>query len=286
MSVVEATPQVVNLSYQMIKLAWNHYQAAPETLDAPVREKIEQQAKLAQTIMTKVLGSEEAKQEQVKPEEVEFLFEQLKEQFDSEESFQLSLQEQALTEEGLKQAIYHDLVCEKTLQAQSLGFPEVTEQEALSYYDKNRERFQQPERREVSHILITINEELEGNERDKAQVKIEKIANRLKHHSAEFPNLALQHSECPTSLNNGYIGNVSRGQLYPELDAVLFNMKSNRVSSIVESEIGFHLLYCHGMTEAGEMEKQVALKEIRTQLNEHRKKKREKQWVSQLMASA
>ena len=93
----------------------------------------------------------------------------------------------------------------------------------------------------------------------------------------------MHHSECPTSLNKGLIGDVCRGQLYPELDSALFNMEADCISSIIETEIGFHLLFCHNIFSAGEMKKEVALKEIQVQLNQHRQKKYEKKWLKSLL---
>ena len=276
----------VNFQYQLIKLAWNQYKSAPESLDPTVLAKLEQQAKVAQKIMSAVLASQEAEQEQVKDQEVTFLFEQLQEQFDDPASFELSLKEQGLTEQALQEAIYQDLICEKAMATQGQDYLQVTEQEALSYYENNRERFSHSERRKVSHILITINDEYAENERAKALAKIEKLGNRLKHHIKDFANLALQHSECPTSLHKGFIGEVSRGQLYPEIDNVLFNMQPGRISSVVETEIGFHLVLCHEITPAGEIAKVDALKEITAQLNQHRQKKCEKKWISSLLAVA
>lgn len=272
----------VNLQYQLIKLAWNHYKSAPESLQPKALAKLEQQALLAEKIMTAILASQEAKNEQVKVQEIQSIFIQLQLQFDNIESFQLSLQEQGLTEQTLQEAIYQDLICAKTLVTQSQGYPSVNEQEALSYYQKNRDKFLQSEHRKVSHILITINDEYAENERSKALARIEKLAHRLKHHIADFSNLALQHSECPTSLNKGLIGEVARGQLYPELDNVLFNMNTGCISSVVESEIGFHLLLCHEILASGETDEQYALQEITNQLNLHRQKKSEKKWISSL----
>ena len=283
----KTTPKImVNLQYQLIKLAWSQFQRSPESLEPAELKVLQQQASVAQKIMSEVLGSQEASKEQVQEKEVHFLFEQLQEQFDNIDSFHLSLKEQGLTEQGLKDAIFHDLVCEKTLASQSQNYPAVTEQEALAYYDKNKARFLQPERRKVSHILITINDEYIENERKKSLDKIESLRLHLQDHIDEFAHFALQHSECPTSLNKGFIGDVSRGQLYPELELVLFNMKENRVSSVIETEIGFHILLCHEISIAGEMDKKNALKEIEKQLNSHRQKKSEKKWLSSLLATA
>jgi len=284
MLVETPTKIVVNLQYQLIKLAWNHYKSAPETLDPEVLAQLEQQALVAQAIMTEVLASEEAKQEQVKNQEILFLFEQLQQQFDDLASFELSLAEQGLTEQTLQQAIYQDLLCEKTMATQSQSYLPASQQEALAYYESHQARFLQPERRKASHILITINDQYTENKRENALAKMEKLSKRLKHHIKDFANLALQHSECPTSLNQGLIGDVTRGQLYPELDEVLFHLQPGHISAVVETEIGFHLLLCQQIIPAGEINKQEAIKEITSQLNLHRQKKAEKKWVSHLLA--
>ena len=276
----------VNLQYQLIKLAWGQYQSSPESLATDILIQLEQQAEIAQKIMTQVLNSEEAKSEQVKQQEVKFLFDELQQQFDNKESFDLSLKEQGLTEETLQLAIHQDLICEKTLNSQSQDYPRVSKEEALLYYQKNKDRFSHPERRKVSHILITINDEFAENAREKALAKINKLGNRLKHHIADFPNLALQHSECPTSLNKGFIGDVSPGKLYPELDKVLFHLEVGKISSVIETEIGFHLILCHEISAAGEMQQEHALNAITTQLNSHRQKKYEKRWLNSLLVTS
>lgn len=276
----------VNRQYQLIKLAWSNYQSAPEALDPEPLEKVQQQAKAAEQIMTAVLSSVEAENEEVLDQEVEFIFEQLQEQFDSQESFALSLEQQNLSELTLKQAIYQDLLCEKTIDAQSQNYTAATEQEALDYYLNNREKFQHPERRKVSHILITINDQYPENRRPQAESRIKGIRKQLLNDINKFPQLAAKYSECPTSLNEGLVGAVSRGQLYPELDLVLFNMQAQRISSVVESEVGLHLLLCHEIYPAGETSQADAVEEILKQLNQHRKKKCEKRWLSSLFAAA
>ncbi|MCW8997038.1 MAG: nitrogen fixation protein NifM [Psychromonas sp.] len=273
----------VNLQYQIIKLAWSNYQSAPEALDSETLKKVDRQARAAQQIMTAVLGSSAAQNEDVKAQEVEFIFEQLQEQFDSPESFALSLKQQALTEQQLQLAIYQDLLCEKTIDSQSQNYPEATEQEALDYYQKNKDRFVQPERRKVSHILITINDEYPENRRPQALMRINGISKQLRRDPDKFSELAMKYSECPTSLNKGLIGSISRGQLYPELDEVLFMMQPQTISLVIESEIGFHLLFCHEISPAGEISQEDALQEICKQLNQHRKKKSEKLWLSRLL---
>ena len=275
--------QPINQQYQLIKLAWNNYQSAPETLDEKTLLTLQRQVEAAKQIMEAVLSSQAAKDERVKVQEVDFIFDQLQAQFENKESFNLSLAAQNLSEQSLKQAIYQDLLCEKTMDTQSQSYTKVTEEEALTYYKRNKARFSYPERRQVSHILITINEEFVENKRANALLKINGIRKQLLNNMDKFSELAAKYSECPTSLNKGLVGDVSRGQLYPELDDVLFNMSARSISSVVESEIGFHILFCHQIYLSGETSQAEAIKDICKQLDQHRKKKQEKKWLSSLL---
>ncbi|WP_435236659.1 nitrogen fixation protein NifM [Psychromonas sp. PT13] len=283
MSKLLSPEYTINKQYQLIKLAWNHYQSAPENLDNEVLAALHKQVDVVLRLMVAVLASDEAKTEQVKPQEVEFIIEQLKQQFDNPESFDLSLEQQELTKEALNLAIYQDLLCEKTIESQSQHYPRATYQEAKAYYDKNKARFHHPERRKVSHLLITINDEFAENKRALAEKRIIGIKKQLDNDISQFAELAAKYSECPTSLNQGLVGLVSRGQLYPELELVLFTMEPQTISSVVESEIGLHLLLCHEVYPAGNTPEADAIEAVLKQLNEHRKKKAEKKWVSSLL---
>jgi nitrogen fixation protein NifM len=274
----------INKQYQLIKLAWSAYQSAPENLDAEVLSTLNKQVDVALRLMSAVLASTEAKKEQVKPQEIEFIIEQLKQQFDNPESFDLSLEQQKMSDSMLKQAIYQDLLCEKTIAAQSQEYTRANELEAKAYYEKNKVRFKHPERRKVSHILITVNDEFAENKRALVEKRINGIKKQLDNDINRFATLAAKYSECPTSLNQGLVGPVTRGQLYPELDLVLFNMQPQTISSVVESEIGLHLLLCHDIYPAGETPEVEAIDVILKQLNEHRRKKSEKKWLSSLLA--
>lgn len=272
----------VSLTYQLIKLAWDHAQCEPQALDPITLEKIKAQAKVAQALMIAVLNSAAAKKQKVRDQEVDVVVEQLQAQFETPISFDLSLKRQGLSKQQLQQAIYQDLLCEKTIAAQSQDYRAATEQEALDYYQQNKAKFMQAERRKVSHILITINDQYPENKRGAVILKLTELRTKLLNKLDKFAALALSHSECPTALNAGLIGTVTRGQLYPELDKTLFLMQAESMSGIVESEIGLHLLLCHEIFPAHQQLQKEALPLIREQLNAHRRKKCERKWLSSL----
>jgi nitrogen fixation protein NifM len=97
-----------------------------------------------------------------------------------------------------------------------------------------------------------------------------------------FAELALKHSECPTALQNGLLGTVGRGKLYPELDAMLFQLAADEISAVVESEMGFHVLHCRKIYPANTMTLEQARPRIRQSLQDRAKMKKQRQWIASL----
>jgi nitrogen fixation protein NifM len=151
------------------------------------------------------------------------------------------------------------------------------------YYQYHPEQFRRPETRLVRHILITINDSITENTREAARQRIDEIAKRLAKEPQRFEEQALKHSECPTALDGGKLGALPRGKLFPELDKALFELKAGEVSGVLESELGFHVLLCDAITEAGVLGYDQAKQHIRKLLEQKRKRVCQQAWVKQLL---
>ena len=111
--------------------------------------------------------------------------------------------------------------------------------------------------------------------------RLKGLQTSLQQHRAEFTELAQRHSECPTAMQNGLLGRIKPGQLYRELDAVLFQMEEGEISEILESPIGLHLLMCEQIHIA----ERRSFKEIKEKLCDHLEMKKRKmllhKWLQQ-----
>ena len=151
------------------------------------------------------------------------------------------------------------------------------------YYQYHPEQFRRPETRLVRHILITINETIAENTRAEAGKRIATIQARLAKEPQRFEEQALKHSECPTALDGGKLGDLPRGKLFPELDKALFELKAGEVSGVLESELGFHVLRCDAITEAGVLGYDQAKLHIRKLMEQKRKRVCQQAWMKGLM---
>ena len=99
------------------------------------------------------------------------------------------------------------------------------------------------------------------------------------------PDLALRYSECPTALEKGHIGYVTAGQLYPELDKHLFQMRSGEVSPVLSSPMGLHLLQCVDISPAQLIPIEEAVPKIIQQQYLHACTLQQKRWLKELQQS-
>ena len=83
-------------------------------------------------------------------------------------------------------------------------------------------------------------------------------------------------------MDAGKLGAIKRGQLFPELDSVLFSMQEGTVSDVLESEIGFHLLLCEKIVPARILPFSKAEARIKKLIDERNRRNCQKAFLKQL----
>ncbi|WP_373032152.1 peptidylprolyl isomerase [Sulfurovum sp.] len=120
----------------------------------------------------------------------------------------------------------------------------VSESEAKTFYDKNTEKFMEPESMHAKHILVT-------NEKD-AQDIIDTLkplkGEALK---AKFIELAKEKSTGPSAPNGGDLGTFSKGQMVPEFSKAVWALEDGQITTTpVKTQFGYHVIYLETKTEA------------------------------------
>jgi peptidyl-prolyl cis-trans isomerase C len=254
-------------------------------LDGPRLADIERQADKSFDLESLVLSSHEAARVAIPPGRIADALSELRGRYPDREAFLSDLAGNGLDEEILGQALERELIFDAVMQAVASKRPSVTEIDERLFFELHKERFTQPERRNVRHILITVNDEYEENRRDVARSRIERLADKLSGRPNRFPSLARKHSECPTAVEEGRLGTLPRGRLYPELDAVLFSLTEGGISGPVESDMGFHLLWCEKIHRRAALPFSKARPRIRQLLEDRAARNCQKAWIAALRSS-
>lgn len=277
----------VEMPYNRLRTALMLYGKPLVELGPEEIQKVKSQADKEFLIEQRILESSEAVGVVVSAAELELALQEIREKYQDAESFHASLEASELDEETLRVALARQCKVNTILDKVDSRQPVVIEDVEIGiYYHEHFQKFQQPERRDAYHIVISINEDFPENSRPRALERMQAIAAKLEKKPQLFEDLAGRHSECPTAMRGGRIGQVRRGQLFPSLDEALFSLKPGQISPIVESEMGFHLLLCKEIQGPQTLSLKKATPHIRKILADRVREKRRREWIAGLMPTS
>ncbi len=203
--------------------------------------------------------------------------------YDSREEFERDLARHGMELEDLVRGLREELAVGAVLELVGDSAPRVGLEEARAYYQDHAAEFTRPEQRTVRQILITISSSgPPENLRPNSRARLEAIRARLLEEPSRFGDEAAAHSECPSALNRGLLGTVSRGTLYPRLDRALFSLARGEISGILETELGFHLLRCDGIEPAQRMAWEDVSERIRERLQDRARRRHVRSWLREI----
>lgn len=272
--------------YLTLKLAAKLFAKPLEALAADELRRVRNVATRQLEIEALILGAPEAAGVMLPEASIEASLKEIRGRYASDEDYHADLDRIGLDAASLRQAVERDMRVEALLEKVGARAAAVSDTEVEIFWFMHKDRFRRAETRVLRHILITINEQLAGNEREAARNNIDAIRERLLKNPERFAEQALKHSECPTAMNGGLLGSVPRGQLYAELEAAAFVLSEAALSEPVESELGWHLIRC----DAINAERPSQLAEVRQTIREHLEQQRrgtcQKSWINSLRRQA
>lgn len=96
---------------------------------------------------------------------------------------------------------------------------------------------------QVEVQIVSINPVIPREEIDNVKARLRDFTDRINKGESEFSTLAILYSESAEGIRGGETGFMSRSVLAPEYAAVAFNLNDpKKVSKIVETEFGFHII--------------------------------------------
>ncbi|HSQ35481.1 MAG TPA: peptidylprolyl isomerase [Candidatus Binatia bacterium] len=105
----------------------------------------------------------------------------------------------------------------------------VSDAEVTQFYESHLDDFRRSEEIELFQIMA------------KEREKLLEIRQQLLGQPARFEEIARRDSISPEAANGGAMGFFEKGMLPQEMEGVVFSLKVNEISPLVESPYGFHL---------------------------------------------
>ena len=141
------------------------------------------------------------------------------------------------------------------------------------YFEKHPEEFKKAERVRALHIMVATEEEALAI-RKKLETGVEK-----------FSNLAIQYSLGPEGVRGGDLGYFEAGRMPEEFDGV-FKLKVNKVSDVIQTPYGYHILKVIDKEPARDMKFKEARNIIRDKLTRQRREETFQKWLKEVRSSA
>lgn len=274
-------------AYLQVRTALFHFGRFPSELENDSeRNKLADEVLKQGAINRSVQSSPEYSQMLVPEQELEQALKEIYEQIPEETDLDALLLGNGLSHSSLREAIELDLRVAAVLNYIAEQQPEVNEMDAEIFYQLHTDRFVIPEQRTARHILVTINDDYAENSREAALARIKKAQKELLKKPFKFEKLARSTSECPTAMEGGLLGTVSAGQLYPEVDAALFEMKEGAISDVIESPLGFHVLKCEAIMPQSKPEFEEVREKVKNALRKRNQRVAQRQWLQQRMKAS
>ncbi|MET0065331.1 MAG: nitrogen fixation protein NifM [Candidatus Thiodiazotropha sp.] len=279
---VEQTEISPVFSYHMLRNALSRFKKNLTQLDPHEHDQVTRSAAKSYDLECLVIQSPEAENLIISEAQLDASLQEVASRYPSRDEYLRDLENNGLDEEGLKSALQRELVFDAVMQKVAAKSAQVNDLDVHLFYEMHHERFQMPELRTVRHILITVNPDYPENMPDAALQRMQEVVDKLGGRVNRFDQFAKRYSECPSAMEGGKLGEVARGQLYESLDSALFKMQAGEISPIIESDMGFHILYCEKIKSAKRVPLSKARDKILEILQERQRRNCQKSWLTSL----
>lgn len=210
---------------------------------------------------------------------LEMRLDQVKAKFKTTEALQKALGEENL--DTFRFSVYRMLLAQKAEDVAVNDKVKLTEVELREFYDKNKFMYQRPRQYRASHILVKVDPSLVGEEREKLIARAKDLADKAQA-GKDFYNLAYYNSDEDTKFVGGDIGYFHSGQVVKEFEDAIKELDPGDVTGPVETISGFHIIKLTDVQEARLMSFDEVRDQIKTTLEENRRKALYQKWMAEL----
>jgi peptidyl-prolyl cis-trans isomerase SurA len=168
--------------------------------------------------------------------EVEDYIKKLKEQnqVTTDEDFAKALATSGLTVEKLREQLRHSLAVQRVVGREVHSKIDLGEDALRLAYEREKETWRIPEQVRISEILIPRGDA-------SGEAKALEVTQKLKA-GTKFEDLVPRYSSGGTRDRAGDLGFVSKGELNPEIDKVVFSLPVGAISDPIATKFGWHIV--------------------------------------------
>jgi peptidyl-prolyl cis-trans isomerase C len=243
------------------------------------RTEVEQQV-LERLVNVKLLSAKATADDKSKAKEAaDKAFAEYRKRWPSEDAFNRQLVALGMAPTEFRARMEEENLFREVIDREVKASIKIPEDEIKKFYDDHVAQFDLPERIKASHILILTRDPLTQQPYTDAQLEekrkqADKLLVRAKA-GEDFTALAREYSDDPNSRDQGGdLGTFARGRLVAEFDAAAFSLEPNKISDLVSTKFGFHIIKVTEKIPARKTPFDEAKKDIETYLSTQQAQKK------------
>ena len=200
----------------------------------------------------------------VEPEVIKRL-DQVRQQnkIDSMEDLEKAVTAQGSNWEDFKNNIRNGLLTQRVISNEVGSHITIGKDEVEKYYNEHKKEFVRPEQVALREIEVNT-ERKKDEELPELKKKAETALKRVKD-GEDFGEIAKRFSDSSTAKQGGFLGVYKRGELSKELEDIVFKMKKNELTDVMDTKQGYLILQVLERYEAGEQ----PLKKVENEIMDH-----------------
>jgi peptidyl-prolyl cis-trans isomerase SurA len=169
---------------------------------------------------------------------------------DSMEDLEKAVSAQGQNWEDFKNNIRNGILTQRVIGSEVGSHITIGKEEVAKYYEEHKKEFVRPEQVALREIEVST-EGKKDTELPDLKKKAETALKRVKD-GEDFGEIAKRFSDSSTAKQGGFLGVYKRGELSKQLEEIVFKMKKNDLTDVMDTKQGYLVLQVLERYEEGE----------------------------------
>jgi peptidyl-prolyl cis-trans isomerase SurA len=155
----------------------------------------------------------------------------------------------------------------------------ISDQEIGEFYNQHRGEYEGKEAVRIKQIFLVVPKNADKTVKARIKEQAQQILKNIMG-GDPFDSVVARYSQGSGAVQGGDLGFIERGVSVPEVEAVAFSLPVEKVSAVIESGLGFHIIKVVDKRGAGIKPLDTVREEIKAKLEDGKLEKKYDEWIT------
>jgi peptidyl-prolyl cis-trans isomerase SurA len=194
---------------------------------------------------------------------------------------QKGVESSGLTWEDYKTTLRNSLLQKEVVRREVGAHLEISGDEVKQYYESHPQEFALPERVILSEISLSTEGKTTSDEFDAVRKKVEGLRSSVLN-GDDFNQVAAMYSQGSTAKDGGNLGTFKKGELAPQIEAIVFQLGKGQITDVIQTRTGFEFLKVEDHVQAETQPMDKVETQIRDTLYAQKMQPRMREYLAEL----